>query len=234
LWRPGNHHDRRNDLPFQSHAGARDCGRVSRSGIASGRLATLDATWSGSFDLGAPLQYGRFLPAPWTEARYARYALTAGYQAPGASDWVFVVTQIGRRDVIPVASPTVAPAISPVRSLTINAANGLRDQTSPLAEPVVFAWIPPALGKPTAYELEIFAVEPTANGSQISTSIRLVLRYLTGSTAATLPPGALPPGGPYFARVSAIAGAVPYLVAPLRHSPAEARATTLTGTFSKL
>jgi hypothetical protein len=59
----------------------------------------------------------------------------------------------------------------------------------------------------------------------------LVLRYSTGSTSVTIPPGILEPNATYFARIAARLGVVAYDAAPLRTSIVESQATALTGTF---
>jgi hypothetical protein len=191
-------------------------------------LATFDQpTGTVGVGLAAPLAYGQFLPAPWSEWREVRYGVSVGYQASPTSAALPQDSFIQRRDALPAGTGTVGPLLTPVRVPLLNGASALADQSGVTGTPT-FSWTPPAVGSPSVYVLEVFALSDVA-GQTVATP---VLRYLTGSTSVTVPTGYLAGAGPFFARITAIAGARPYLSAPLRGVRAESRATALTGTFT--
>jgi hypothetical protein len=191
-------------------------------------LATFDEpSQTVSVGLSTPLRYGQFLPAWWAERREVRYAVAVGYQAPGALQPLYEIASIAQDDALPVQPATIAPTLTPVRSPTIGGQSALADQTAVTTTPT-FSWTAPSTGIPTVYELDIYSLQAAAGASQAT----LVVRYLTASSSASLPPGVLAAGGTYFARITAIANDVPTLLAPLRYSPVGARASMLTGTFT--
>jgi hypothetical protein len=191
-------------------------------------LATLELPLgAGPLSPSAPLRYGRFLPASWLELREVRFATAVAYQAPGANDQLYEVSAVGMREQLPAASAVLTPALTPVQQLTINGAPALADQAAAVTSTPTFSWVPPALGSPSHYVLELVQL-----GAPQGVTVRtLVARYLTRATQVTLPIGTLTSGALYFARVTAVASSEPFDTAPLRQSPIAAFADSLTGTF---
>jgi hypothetical protein len=172
------------------------------------------------------LQYGRFLPAHWSEWRGVTFAVQVGYLLPGATSALVEVAEIGRRDPLPVEPGPILPAVSPVVSVRIEGSDAFADGAG-VGETPTLSWSPPAVGDPTAYLVEVYRLGATGG----ATTRSKVLRYATRGTQVAIPPGVLERGGTYYASVTAVVGAVPYEIAPFGWETVGARARALTGTF---
>jgi hypothetical protein len=171
--------------------------------------------------------YGRFLPSHWSEWRGVTLAADVSYLAPGASVPWLEPSEIERRDALPVAPGPFVPVVTPVTSPRIGGADAFEDRTGVGASPIL-SWSAPSVGAPTGYLVEVCRLDAVGG----ATSRTPILRYATARQKVTIPPGVLEAGATYFARITAIVSTAP-ITAPFRGASVSARASALTGTFSR-
>jgi hypothetical protein len=186
------------------------------------------------------LYFGRFLdPSLWVEWRGLELAAQVSYTAPvlPVPAPLAVAVSMGRREpMVPAPASALAPTLTPVESPTITAGAPATPQAALGAATLAgtgtapaFAWIPPVVGAPTRYTLEIYRLDAPAG----ATTAALVATWVTTGTRIALPPGVLTTGSTYFARITAwsIPGDNPG-VAPFRAVTASSWAGALTRPFS--
>jgi hypothetical protein len=182
---------------------------------------------SGARRAAGAVSYGKFLPAQWKEWRGVSLSADVTYLAPGATMPWWESSVIERRDALPVTGGPLVPTVTPVLNPRLGGADAFQDLTG-VGETPTLSWSATSIGLPTGYLVEVSRLD-VAGGA---TSRTILLRYATNRQAITIPPGVLQSGATYFARITALVSSAP-ITAPYRGASVLARASTLTGTFSR-
>ena len=163
-----------------------------------------------------PLTYGRYLPPLWKEFLAFMMQASVPFTAPGANTETKVsAVSLTYRDA-PAAWEILSPQIGPVRSATVAGLTGFDPRPGVGTTPAI-AWMAPALGQPTSYQLTLFELlaNPADQTSVLKTALVVALAPTT--TSFRVPPGILSLGKTYVARISAVAQpGDTYATAPFR------------------
>lgn len=175
----------------------------------------------GAGDLSLALDYGRFLPAPWTEFLETRTTVRLAFRWQGAT----LTTLVTQGAIAPLgASPAaIAPAIGPARALRVAGRDGSVTQTGVGAAPEL-SWTAPRVGAADAYLVDVTRLD--VSGTYL-TALR-VASFQTPETRLQLPQGMLAPGAWHVVSVQAFAAPAATLdTAPYRfHAPVASAGTT--------
>ncbi|TQF15293.1 fibronectin type III domain-containing protein [Myxococcus llanfairpwllgwyngyllgogerychwyrndrobwllllantysiliogogogochensis] len=167
----------------------------------TGELLTLSLPRGAAYDFTARLKFGNPYPSNWGLVGVVSYSFRNLEALPDGSGRLGSIsgsyTAWDEFDHL-IAGP-VSPRVSPPRSFTIDGVPASVPRKVGTASPVL-AWVPPAIGTPTAYRVAISRLDLDFGFSTTWRSF-----YLPGSaTQLRLPPEVLEPGTTYHATVAAI------------------------------
>lgn len=143
--------------------------------------------------------YGSYAPSTFGERSGAQFRIRILRALPGATSARFIVP-IERGDAS-VPSPIV-PAITPVRTVTIEGLDALQPQAGVGLTPFI-SWELPGVGVPESYSVTLYALGRTADER---TTSQFVFSLLTEDPGVRVPPGMLAPGTSYVFTVDAVSG----------------------------
>jgi hypothetical protein len=167
----------------------------------------------------AGLEFGRFLPWPWTEYRDVRMSARVSLVVGGTT--YFIRPSVSRMEPLATAPLDAAPLVTPPRDLRVN---GLAANVAlaGVGTGPTLSWSPPALGTPTSYLVRV----------QQLPGFALVVSARTAGTSLRIPDGVLAPGSTYFAWVTARVASAERLDAPLRNEFGASSADAVTATIT--
>jgi len=154
-------------------------------------IFSLLQTSAADTDFGT-LTYGRFLDSFWQETRSTQYFFDV---TPNGLD-----AAIG--STVPVSALTpgpIVPILSPPKSPRVSGNDGFAAQTGVGLQPTI-SWSPPALGKPTSYQIRVFPDSPPCALDGQMAGVEAVVH---GATSFKVPPGVLKSGIAYRATITA-------------------------------
>jgi len=183
-----------------------------------------------TFTYGNPFKTGG---VPWDEFVRIAYPFSVPVMAAGSQSATHI--NVGFETLIPVAAfpadGTIAPVISPVRSVNIGGMDLMAPRTAVGLTPTV-TWSPPALGAPTGYFVTV--TEVTSDPSN-QTVLNAVAEFLLTSTTLHIPPSVLVSGHSYLLVISAdVLPGLDYVAMPFLGSGVAAHhhATVATAQFT--
>jgi hypothetical protein len=150
------------------------------------------------------------LGSGWSTAVLGGAKFRVGYASPGTSNFALVELGAVSVDKLGTASTvTLQPTVGPVRSPTIDGRDLFSFQVGISPTPKL-AWLAPALGTPTLYDVQIARLTAFGGVNRLA----LVAVLFTDKTSITIPPGILEVDGAYVILIEA--GRGPTITAPLR------------------
>jgi hypothetical protein len=162
---------------------------------------------NGTTDLDLTFTYGNPFKtggASWDDFVRILYPFNVPVMAPGSQ--VATSVEVGFTTFIPVAAfptdGTIAPVLSPVRSVQIGGMDLMAPRTAVGLTPTV-TWDPPALGTPTAYLVKLDEVTTNAADPNHKTVVNEVADFSLTSTTLHIPPSLLVAGHSYMLVIDA-------------------------------
>jgi len=143
---------------------------------------------------------GNPYPSSFTPYAAARYEVNVPFTATGASSSVQVPAELYVSSTqMPTKDAPIAPQITPVQNLRVNAAAFVQGLATKTLNPTL-SWDPPTTGTPTGYRVSVFALGTTKTGAS---SFQPVLDLFTNDHTLVVPDGILSAGGEYFFQIRA-------------------------------
>ncbi|TQF15295.1 hypothetical protein FJV41_14090 [Myxococcus llanfairpwllgwyngyllgogerychwyrndrobwllllantysiliogogogochensis] len=167
----------------------------------AGELLSMSLPPGAATDFTGRLRFGNPYPSDWGVV--GRLAQSYAYPSPLPSNPASSVQLTGHYFAIDVlenlTSGPVVPRLSPPRSLRIDRKQASSSNEVGSLHPVI-SWVPPAVGKPTGYEVRVTRIHP-----RLGLTLNMGNIYVPGSVRELrLPPGKLERGTYNFVKVTAI------------------------------